>query len=303
MPLSSQAPVSVEDTSTYSVHPAFLSLSKHRTQSDPFTSSVNRNEAPEDPPNDSPPPSYSAALREGPSQSPAADGYFRAYKSKTPERSCPPTAWPDPQQSAALLQHLGRPILTNLSNPPSGRHGKQSAAGVPQMSSCQHTASQVLQHLYNVRKLLIPYHQSLASYHARCIERYARQAAANLWESQNAGAYQTPSIYPQSIWGPQDDSDPCPRSTFWDKAVSTSSSYAPDPKVCTERLIGAVKDCFTPNRFQLPQAAKLFATCSIARPNPLSLQSPSLRQDCKPCSRLHIFLRKRRPSQKGPLPK
>ena len=228
VPLSSQAPVTeYENTTihlTQSRHPPF---SRCRTHSEPLTNSTDRDQAPKNPPGYSPPPSYAAALQESDESETSpqvlvADGYFRAYKSKTPGGFCPRPGWPVPPRITASLQHLKFPEVPRLSSPPSSRWYKERAVVVTQIPSNQPTPLQVLQNLYHVRKLLIPYHQSLACHHAQRIEKYAKEATANIWDSRDACAFRTPLGYPQSIWGPQDESDPMPRPTFWERAVSTT---------------------------------------------------------------------------------
>ena len=181
------------------------------TQSEPLTSRTNCDKAPQYPPDYSPPPSYTDAIQESDesevsSPAPVADGFFEAHEFKPPPGEVwPQTVWQDVQGSAAPLPVLRLPNIT-----------------IPRIPSTEPSPSKALQDLHEVRKRLVPYHQDLASYHARAIERYAREAAANLWESQDRRTSPTPLVYFRDIWGPQDELDPIPRPTFQERAVSTT---------------------------------------------------------------------------------
>ena len=216
----------------YRTQPAHQSLLRYRTQSEPLSRLITDDTFPNSLPHSLPPPSYASVIEElhstalpGGASPPASisDGYFRAYKSTAPEECRPRLFWASSQRIVAPLKQLKLPKFSKLPSLPLSYRDRKSVPVISRPPSSQSTQSQALESLHKVRALLIPYHQSIASYHAQCIERYVEQAEANIWESQDDCAFRTPSVCKQSIWGPQDASDPIPRWTFWDKAVSSPS--------------------------------------------------------------------------------
>ena len=185
----------------FRAQPAHPSLMRCRTQSEPVNGPSTYDTFPDTIP-PSPPPSYASIVQE---DTFVADGYFRPYKSKSPREDLPGSSWPKTQKFAAPFKNL------NLL-----KSSKESRKSVPAVSG-----PQTLKDLHHVRALLLPYHQSIACYHAQRIEWYVKKSKANIWKSQNGSSFRNAPTGNWDIWRCQDAADPIPRSTFWDKAVSS----------------------------------------------------------------------------------